>query len=93
MPEVPGFDADVASCGQEALELERAAGYDLILMDCQMPELDGFDAATAIRARETRDATGRRPIIALTADVQKGIREQFPACRHGRLPGQALQPG
>jgi HPt (histidine-containing phosphotransfer) domain-containing protein len=54
--------------------------FDLILMDCHMPEMDGFTAAREIRRREAEKGAGRRvPIIALTGDVQTGVREQCQA--------------
>ncbi|HVS30065.1 MAG TPA: response regulator, partial [Thermoanaerobaculia bacterium] len=62
-----GYQADVVANGVEAVVALDGARYDLILMDCQMPELDGFEASREIRSREER---GRRtPIIALTADA------------------------
>ncbi len=66
--------ADVATNGREALELARTTHYDLILMDCQMPEMNGYQAATEIRRQE---GSGRRAvIIAMTADALPGNREQ-----------------
>jgi CheY-like chemotaxis protein len=50
--------------------------WDLCLMDCQMPEVDGFQATEAIRAREARSAGGRLPIIAMTANAMAGDRER-----------------
>jgi CheY-like chemotaxis protein len=65
---------DVAGNGLEALDLSGRLPYDIILLDCQMPELDGYGAARAIRARE---AGGPRvPIIALTANAMDGDREE-----------------
>jgi len=62
-----GCRVDVAANGRLAVERQRRGGYDLILMDCQMPELDGYDATRAIRAQE---APGHHvPIIALTANA------------------------
>ncbi|HXI53336.1 MAG TPA: ATP-binding protein [Candidatus Saccharimonadales bacterium] len=73
-----GFQADLASTGREAVELARQHRYALILMDCQMPEMDGFQATAAIRteasAREGSDAP-RIPIVALTANAVSGDRE------------------
>jgi CheY-like chemotaxis protein/HPt (histidine-containing phosphotransfer) domain-containing protein len=70
-----GFEAQIAQNGQLALELMQRIPYALVLMDCQMPELDGFDATRAIRKIETR--TGKHiPIIAMTAHAIEGSREQ-----------------
>jgi CheY-like chemotaxis protein len=68
-----GFRADAASNGREAIEAMKRVPYDLILMDRQMPEMDGFGATRAIRARDT----ARQPrIIALTANALEGDRER-----------------
>ena len=65
----------VANNGIEALERLRESDFDLVLMDCHMPEMDGFCATSAIR-QEERPGSDRIPVIALTANVEKGIREQ-----------------
>ncbi len=67
-----GYWADVVSDGNEALEALAQYRYDAILMDCQMPNLDGFGATAAIRRREAAESRPRVPIIALTANAQVG---------------------
>ncbi|MFP5465649.1 MAG: ATP-binding protein [Gammaproteobacteria bacterium] len=69
-----GFAVDVASDGQQAADAALHHPYDLIFMDCHMPELDGYAASRLIRKREG----GRRhvPIIAMTASAMSGDREQ-----------------
>ncbi len=70
-----GFDnADEAATGMEAIALAEETEYDLILMDCQMPEIDGFEASTIIRERE--ENIGDIKIVAVTADAMKGARER-----------------
>lgn len=70
-----GFkDADEAQSGKQALDLYKAGKYDLIFMDCQMPEMDGFEAS--IKIREIEDFTNQTKIIAVTADAMKGARER-----------------
>jgi CheY-like chemotaxis protein/HPt (histidine-containing phosphotransfer) domain-containing protein len=67
-----GYRADVVANGLEAIEAVGRIPYAAILMDCQMPEMDGYEATRAIRQRE---GSGRHtPIIALTADVMKDAR-------------------
>jgi CheY-like chemotaxis protein len=66
-----GYTADVANNGHEALEAVKSHPYDLILMDVQMPEMDGYKATRAIRG-----AGYRMPIIAMTANAMKGDREK-----------------
>ncbi|WP_317616845.1 PAS domain-containing hybrid sensor histidine kinase/response regulator [Nostoc sp. PA-18-2419] len=68
-----GYSADIANNGQEALEILEKIPYDLILMDCQMPILDGLEATKEIhRWQESRFASGRRPVvIAMTANAMK----------------------
>ncbi len=69
--------ADLAVNGREAVTLFKERGYDLIFMDCHMPELDGFDATVEIRRAE--NGASRLPIIALTADVLDEARERCAA--------------
>ena len=69
-----GHQADVVANGQEAVQVLGRGTYDAILMDCQMPEMDGFEAATAIRRQE--GGRCRIPIIALTANAMKSDRER-----------------
>src|SRR5215470_18022563 len=70
-----GLEADVASNGREALELVSSGSYSVILMDCHMPEMDGFEAARAIRRLEAE--TGHyTPIVAVTALAMSGDRER-----------------
>ena len=74
---VLGARAEVAGNGREALARLRDAAYDLVLMDCHMPEMDGFEATAAIRREEQSSGDKRRlPIIALTANALEGDREQ-----------------
>lgn len=69
-----GCLVDLANNGREAVELARRSEYDLVLMDCQMPELDGWEATRQIRASEQ---PGRRQyIVALTAGAFEGDRER-----------------
>jgi signal transduction histidine kinase/CheY-like chemotaxis protein len=69
-----GCVADVAASGQEVLEALERIPYRLVLMDCQMPVMDGFEATRRIRAQQ--DDRARVPIIALTANAMEGDRER-----------------
>jgi CheY-like chemotaxis protein len=72
-----GFAYQTANNGQEALELiEGGATADLVLMDCQMPVMDGLEATRRIRAREKETGRPRLPIIALTASAFEDDRER-----------------
>ncbi|MBD2610133.1 response regulator [Nostoc punctiforme FACHB-252] len=68
-----GYSADIANNGKEALEVLEKIPYDLILMDCQMPILDGLETTKEIhRWQESQFASGRRPVvIAMTANAMK----------------------
>lgn len=70
-----GYEADVVGNGRDALEAVRKGRYDLVFMDCQMPEMDGFEATRMIRAHEARTNAPRIPIIAMTAGAVMGDRE------------------
>lgn len=69
-----GYEADAAANGQEALDLFEKVNYDLILMDCQMPVLDGYNTTKKIRALEGQNK--QTIIIALTANAMKEDRER-----------------
>jgi len=72
--QLKGLACDVASNGEEALRAWRVQPYDIIFMDCQMPVMDGYEAAKAIRSEE---GDGRHiPIVALTAYAMKGDAEK-----------------
>jgi CheY-like chemotaxis protein len=67
-----GYRADAVANGHEAINALESIPYDLVLMDCQMPELDGLEATRKIRSFQTSVLNHNIPIIALTANVMKG---------------------
>ncbi len=74
-----GYQAEVVANGREAVAAAATGRYSLILMDCQMPEMDGFEAAAMIREVEARQDPWpkhqpRLPIIAMTAHAMEGDR-------------------
>jgi len=83
-----GHQVLVASNGREALEAIAAHTFDLVLMDVQMPELDGLEATAALRANEAGHGT-HLPVIALTAHAMKGDRER---CLAAGMDGYLSKP-
>jgi PAS domain S-box-containing protein len=70
-----GYHADCVGNGREALAALSQINYDLVLMDCQMPEMDGYDATQAIRGCQASVLNPAVPVVAMTANALKGDRE------------------
>src|SRR5258708_19156571 len=75
-----GHQVDVAKHGREAIDMLGKAGYDLVLMDCQMPEMDGFEATRVIRDRSSAVLDHEIPVIAMTANALPEARARPLAC-------------
>jgi CheY-like chemotaxis protein/HPt (histidine-containing phosphotransfer) domain-containing protein len=76
MLSVLGLDFEIATNGHEALAARKNGSFDLILMDCQMPIMDGFEATRQIRKFEGGESSERITIIALTANAMQGDRDR-----------------
>ena len=75
-----GCDVDIVMNGEQALEVLRNSHYDLVLMDCQMPDMDGFEATRLFRSFEKDQGLPRVPIVAVTASVLNDERAACLAC-------------
>ena len=92
MLEILGCQVTVVANGEEAVEASLREDFDLVLMDCQMPVMDGFQATSEIRRfRSSADSPQPKhmPIIALTANVQKGVQEE---CRAAGMDDYMSKP-
>jgi two-component system, sensor histidine kinase and response regulator len=76
MLEKMGYRVDIAPDGYQAVTLAMANRYDLVLMDCSMPEMDGYQATAEIRRLHKEGALRRIPVIALTANALPEDRER-----------------
>jgi PAS domain S-box-containing protein len=76
LKKIEGYNVAVAGNGVEALRAHTDHPFDLILMDCHMPEMDGYEATRQIRAREAAAGSVRVPIVALTANAMAQDREE-----------------
>jgi len=80
---------DTASNGEEALNAMKARHYDLVLMDCEMPVLDGFSATEQLRAWEAAEQRPRTPVVALTAHI---LNEHKERARQAGMDGHMAKP-
>lgn len=71
-----GIEAVLATSGEQALVEHARQAFDLILMDCQMPGIDGFQTTRRIRENERESGVARTPVVALTAHAMAGYREE-----------------
>ena len=90
-----GFEFVAAETGQQALDLIASdpVGFNLVLMDCQMPVLDGYDATRELRRREGESGSAHMPVIAMTAHVMEGDREKCLAAGMDDYIGKPLDIG
>lgn len=84
-----GYSARVAADGREALELWKNETFDLVLTDCHMPEMDGFELARAIRKKEAVTTGSHVPIIAVTANT---ISEEQDRCLESGMDDCLTKP-
>ena len=87
-----GYSADLAENGLEALEALRDRDYDLVLMDCMMPEMDGYEATRRIRNRQAETRNPDIPIVAVTADAMAGDREKCLQAGMSDYLAKPIQP-
>lgn len=76
MLEDTGYHVTLAENGRQALSALASKAFDVVLMDCQMPELDGFEATRRLRQQEAESGRRRIPVIALTANAMRGDRDR-----------------
>ena len=87
-----GCRVDVAGNGAEAVQMATRLPYNLVFMDCHMPEMDGFDATVEIRRREKETGLIPMPIVALTASVLQEDRDRCLSAGMNDVIGKPVQP-
>jgi len=86
-----GVQYELAEDGAEALERQQAGRFDLVLMDCLMPRLDGFAATTRWREHESQLGESRTPIVAVTANIADDDRARCLACGMDDFLGKPMR--
>jgi CheY-like chemotaxis protein len=89
--EMRGHQVEVVNHGREAVEATARGGFDVVLMDVEMPVMDGLAATAAIRERE-EESGGRIPIVAMTAHAIKGFREECLRAGMDDYVSKPIQP-
>ena len=87
-----GYPAEVASSGEAALEALRQTDFDIVLMDCEMPNMDGFETTGHIRSQAMGSRNPAIPIIAVTANAMQGDRERCIAAKMNDYLAKPLEP-
>ena len=87
-----GYHVDVVSNGHEAVSALQRIPYDLVFMDCQMPEMDGFEATRMIRSAEGKVLNPQIPVVALTAHAMAGDRERCEAAGMDDYLSKPMRP-
>jgi CheY-like chemotaxis protein len=84
-----GCQACLAVDGEDAVRLYKQGSFEIVLMDCQMPDVDGYEAAGRIREFERHQSLARTPILALTAHAMTGDRER---CLRSGMDDHLIKP-